>query len=97
MSTLRAASRRSILSAQNRFKLSYTAQREILFESIFYQYNSIAPGLKKRIKNDKSDLETTKSITKVLKNTRDIIKEQVTKFSSIGEVMTEDSEMIRVY
>lgn len=53
--------------------------------------------MKKRVKNDKSDLETTKSITKVLKNTRDIIKEQVNKFSSIGEVMTEDSEMIKVY
>lgn len=49
------------------------------------------------MKNEKSDLETTKYITKALKNTRDIIKEQVSKFSSIGEVMTEDSEMIRVY
>lgn len=50
-------------------------------------------GLRKR---DISDLESSKNVTNSLKRTRDIMKTQIDKFNVVGEVLTEDADLINV-
>lgn len=85
LSNLRIISKKSILSAQTRNKINYTDQKSMLFDS----------GLRKRDIN-KSDLESSKNVTNSLKRTRDIMKTQIDKFNVVGEVLTEDADLINV-